>query len=141
MTTPTKLTSLEQLKSINFKAPPQLTTKVEGKARKAKQNYEYKRMPATYVKKMAEKLGRKETARIVGCSQATLNAGCVSGEIYQPIELAAKGYWQEHYEPKQVERTPLASTERLVVLRLSTNDLKVMEEWLASNNVSFAVLT
>ena len=141
MTTPTKLTSLEQLKQLNFRAPPPLTTKVEGKVRKAKQNYDYKRMPATYVKKLAEHHGQKGAAQIVGCSNATLNAGCVSGEIYQPIELAAKGYWKEHHEPKTLDRAPLASTERLVVLRLSTNDLKVMEDWLASNNVSFAVLT
>lgn len=137
----TKLTSLEQLKTLDFKAPPALSTKVEGKEKKERKGYVYNKVTPTYTAMLSKKEGPTAASKMIGCTAQTLGAGVRAGAIYAPIEKAAEGIWKDKYEPKTVDRAPLSKTERLLVLRLSTNDLKAMEDWLSGNNVSYSVLS
>ena len=141
MTATTKLTSLEQLKQLEFKAPPPLSTKVEGKEKKERAKQTYIRCEPVYVRKLVSKTSQNETGRLVGVTGATINVGLKQNTTAQSIELAARGVYKETYEKPEPQRTPLSKQERLLVLRLSTNDLKAMEDWLTSNNVSFSVLS
>lgn len=142
MTATTKLNSLEALKSINFSQPPALTHTGDTRARKPKQGYNYVRVVPVFTRKLSEKLGQKATAELLGCTAPTIGAGLSANAIYKPIELAASGLWKTEHEPKaSAERVPLSKDERLVVLRLTSNDLKAIEPWLTDNGVSFSVLS
>lgn len=141
MTSTLKLNSLDQLKQINFALPPALSTKVEGKDKAPRKKREHQRAEPVYVRKLSEHLTQQEIGDLIGVTDATISCGLRDDDIAKPVEKAAEGIWRERYEPKTVERIPLSSTERLLVLRLSTNDLKAMEQWLTDNNVSYSVLS